>query len=156
MLTAIALGSNLGDSAALIDSAINQLSKIADSDAPFLRASIHRTKPVGCPPGSPDFLNTVVAFEYSGTALDLLRHTQRIEREFGRTTAEVRNAPRLIDLDIIFFGNEISSIPPLVLPHPRTALRRFVLAPFAEILPGLVLPGQSATVHELLECLREA
>lgn len=134
----IALGSNLGDAAANIALAIARLEAISIPGEPVLKASILRTAPVNCPPGSPDFLNTVVEIAFDGTPRELLSHTQRIERDLGRVPNPVRNAPRVIDVDILYLGDEVHNDGDLVLPHPRMMERDFVLLPLAEIRPDLV------------------
>jgi 2-amino-4-hydroxy-6-hydroxymethyldihydropteridine diphosphokinase len=73
-----------------------------------------------------------------------------MEKAFGRKPKQVLNEPRPLDLDLIAFGAERRNTPELTLPHPRAHRRRFVLAPLAEIVPDLVLPGQTSTVRELL------
>jgi len=148
--TFIALGSNLGDSVAVIRQAISQLQRF--STAPLLESSLWQTSPVDCPPGSPRFVNAVVALmpRADETPESLLMKLQRLEKEFGREHKSVLNEPRPLDLDLIAFGNEVRNTLELILPHPRAHLRRFVLLPLNEIAPKLVLPGQSATISELL------
>jgi 2-amino-4-hydroxy-6-hydroxymethyldihydropteridine diphosphokinase len=80
----------------------------------------------------------------------LLTHLQFLEKEIGRQPKKVLNEPRVIDLDLIAFGQQIISTPDLILPHPRAHLRSFVLAPLSEIWPDYVLPAQQKTVSELL------
>ncbi len=108
-----------------------------------------------CPPGSPDFVNAVVAFapQPGETPESLLRKLQAMESEFGRTPKKVLNEPRPLDLDLIAFGEERRNSPELTLPHPRAHQRRFVLQPLAEIAPELVLAGHRRTVVELLRQL---
>jgi 2-amino-4-hydroxy-6-hydroxymethyldihydropteridine diphosphokinase len=133
---AIALGSNLGDRESNIATAISKLRKLASPGAPFLTASTYDTEPKDCPPDSPRFLNTAVAFDYPGSdPLELLRHTQAIESDLGRETKPIRNAPRLIDIDILIFGETQLDHPLLQLPHPRINERPFVYLPLREILP---------------------
>jgi 2-amino-4-hydroxy-6-hydroxymethyldihydropteridine diphosphokinase len=133
---AIALGSNLGDRGANIAAAISRLREIASPGTPFLTASIHDTEPKDCPPGSPRFLNTAVAFDYPGSdPLELLGITQAIEVDLGREPNPTRNAPRLIDIDILLFGETVLDHPLLQLPHPRIDERPFVHLPLREILP---------------------
>jgi 2-amino-4-hydroxy-6-hydroxymethyldihydropteridine diphosphokinase len=83
----------------------------------------------------------------------LLAKLQSLEKEFGRQPKKVLNEPRPLDLDLIAFGAEVRTTPMLTLPHPRAQLRRFVLQPLVEIAPGLILPGQTRTVAELLRTL---
>lgn len=154
-LAVVALGSNLGDSEAFLRQAVDRLRAL--SDQPLRVSSFHRTAPVDCPPGSPDFLNAVVVFHPrpDETPESLLARLQRIEAEFGRQRTGTRNAPRPLDLDLIAFGGETRRGDTLILPHPRAATRRFVLAPLAEVAPDLILPGASRTVGELLAALGE-
>ena len=146
----IALGSNQGDPRANVERALERLAEF--SDGPVLSSSLHETEPVDCPPGSPGFVNAVVVIRPrpGETPETLLGKLQALEKEFGRTPKRVLNEPRSLDLDLIAFGGERRATPQLVLPHPRAHQRRFVLAPLAEIAPDLVLPGQTATVAQLL------
>lgn len=136
---AIALGSNIGDREANIAAAIEGLREIATANEPFLTASLHDTEPQDCPPDSPRFLNTAIDLHYEGfDPLELLRLTQALERKFGREPAPVRNAPRVIDIDILLFGEIKLDHPSLQLPHPRIHERPFVLLPLREIRPDFV------------------
>jgi 2-amino-4-hydroxy-6-hydroxymethyldihydropteridine diphosphokinase len=146
----LALGSNLGDRLAHLREARELLRQVAVPSAPSLQAPIYQTEPVGCPAGSPDFFNTVVEIGFAGTPFELLDHTQAIERQLGRRATPERNAPRVIDVDILYFGDQSVDAGLLVLPHPRITTRRFVLQPLAAIRPELVLPGDTVTVHEHL------
>jgi len=131
---AIALGSNLGDRAAHLAAAIAALREVATPGEPFLTASLHDTAPQDCPPDSPRFLNTVIDLHYPGTdPLALLAETQAIERTLGREPNSTRNAPRIIDIDILLFGDISLNHPALELPHPRIRERPFVLLPLREI-----------------------
>jgi 2-amino-4-hydroxy-6-hydroxymethyldihydropteridine diphosphokinase len=150
----IALGSNLGASTDLFSEVIPRLRSLSDSK--LLESSWWKTSPVDCPPGSPDFLNAVVAFkprpETSGHSL--LVELQSLEKEFGRRPKKVINEPRPLDLDIIAFKNEIRNDSSLTLPHPRAHQRRFVLQPLVEIASDLILPGFEYPVNTLLERLK--
>ena len=149
-LAIIALGSNLGDSVALIDQAIVALEKF--SDQPALRSSFWRSEPVDCPPGSPDFVNVVVAIKPSPTDTpeNLLGKLQAIERQLGRGPKQIDNEPRPIDLDLIAFGNHQISNEYLTVPHPRAHLRKFVVGPLAEIVPDFKAPGWVGEASSLL------
>jgi 2-amino-4-hydroxy-6-hydroxymethyldihydropteridine diphosphokinase len=159
-LSYVALGSNLGDSRQNILDAMARLQSF--SNKPVLKSSLWQTSPVDCPPGSPKFLNAVVAFvpRTGETPESLLIKLRGLETEFGRAPKTVLNEARPLDLDLIAFGNEIRSAAPkrseggsspeLILPHPRATMRRFVLQPLSEIAPELILPGQGKTVAELL------
>lgn len=146
---AISLGGNLGEVAANFRVAIAAL---AASGLGGIRTSrIIRTAPVGCPPGTPDFLNMALTGVWSGDARELLRTCQRIEVAAGRPPEHGRNQPRPLDLDLILFGDAAIAEPPeLIVPHPRAAARRFVLVPLAEIAPDWVFPDSGRRVDELL------
>jgi 2-amino-4-hydroxy-6-hydroxymethyldihydropteridine diphosphokinase len=146
----IALGSNLGDPLANLQAAIDCLREIATPGEPFLQASIDQTEPLQCPADSPIFYNSVVEIHYTGDALSLLKMTQAIEKKLGRAATPVRNAPRIIDVDLLYFGDEVIHTEHLVLPHPRIAERRFVLEPLAEIRSEMILPGQPLSVAQIL------
>jgi 2-amino-4-hydroxy-6-hydroxymethyldihydropteridine diphosphokinase len=152
----IALGSNLGASEQILQEAMARLQEF--SDQPLRCSSLWRTSPVGCPPGSPWFFNAVVVLapREHETPEGLLARLLALEKEFGRGPTTVRNAPRPLDLDLIAFGRETRATRDLVLPHPRTHLRRFVLQPLAEIAAELVLPGQTEPVKSLLARLGDA
>lgn len=149
----IALGSNLGDRLAHLHAACDALREVATPGEPFLQATVYQTEPLQCPPGSPSFYNTVVEIGFDGDPLTLLELTQAIEKRLGRTAGSERNAPRVIDVDLLYFGDCILDTGALVLPHPRIGERRFVLQPLAGIRPDLVLPGHPFEIARLLENL---
>jgi 2-amino-4-hydroxy-6-hydroxymethyldihydropteridine diphosphokinase len=146
----IALGSNLGDRLAHLRAACDALREIATPGEAFLQAAVYQTEPLRCPPGSPYFYNTVVEIAFGGSPLTLLELTQSIERKLGRTASHERNAPRVIDVDLLYFGNEIIDSGNLILPHPRIGERRFVLQPLADIRPELILPRFTLDIAGLL------
>ncbi|MFO1460459.1 MAG: 2-amino-4-hydroxy-6-hydroxymethyldihydropteridine diphosphokinase [Verrucomicrobiota bacterium] len=147
----VALGSNLGDSPEILRRAMNRLDLLASK--PVVRSSLWCSTPVDCPPDSPVFTNAVVGLDprASETPESLLRQLQALEVEFGRRPKQVHNEARPLDLDLICWGVEQRNTSFLILPHPRAHLRRFVLAPLAELDPGLRLPGQRHTIAEWLE-----
>jgi 2-amino-4-hydroxy-6-hydroxymethyldihydropteridine diphosphokinase len=110
-------------------------------------SSFYETEPVGGPP-QPMYLNAVAEIECSLSARELLRHLQRIENELGRKR-EGKDFPRTIDLDILFFGNQVIDEPDLKVPHPRLHERSFVLDPLNEIAPEVVHPVLRVTVETL-------
>ena len=150
----IALGGNLGDAQANVREAMARLAAFSSTHP--LRSSLWRSAPVDCPPGSPDFINAVVALTPLPrfTPESLLSELQAMEQEFGRQTKKVLNEARPLDLDLIAWGGEVRNTPTLTLPHPRAHLRRFVLQPLSELAPDLVLPGQTLSVAELLAGLK--
>lgn len=153
VLAVIALGSNVGDSPAILARAIERLEFF--STLPLLKSSFWQTTPVDCPPGSPPFVNAVIGLapRHGETPESLLEKLLLLEKEFGRTVKKVVNEPRRLDLDLITFGQETRGSKQLILPHPRAHLRRFVLQPLSEIAPDLVLPGQRSSVATLLAVL---
>jgi 2-amino-4-hydroxy-6-hydroxymethyldihydropteridine diphosphokinase len=150
----IALGSNLGDRLANLRAACTCLREIATVGETVLTAPVYQTEPLLCPPGSPEFLNTVIEIDFTGTAMELLATTRTIEQKLGRTPAAERNAPRVIDIDLLYFGDETIGNDSLTLPHPRIGERRFVLQPLVDIRPDLILPGQTLNIADLLQNLR--
>ena len=150
VLAFIALGSNLGNSKENILLGMRRLQEL--SDEPLLKSALWRTAPVDCPPGSPEFVNAVVALvpRRAETPETLLRKLQALERDFGREPKKFPNEPRPLDLDLIAFGHETRATQELALPHPRAHLRRFVLQPLSELAPELILPGQRKTVAQFL------
>ncbi|MBK1830342.1 2-amino-4-hydroxy-6-hydroxymethyldihydropteridine diphosphokinase [Verrucomicrobiaceae bacterium R5-34] len=149
----IALGSNLGNRLTHLQVARDMLRKLVPEDTVYLQAPIYQSEPVDCPAESPDFFNTVIEIDYIGTPFELLEHTQGIEFHFGRGIVHQRNAPRIIDLDILYFGDEVVKESILNIPHQQLTSRRFVLQPLADIRPQLVLPGDTATIAEHLQHL---
>jgi 2-amino-4-hydroxy-6-hydroxymethyldihydropteridine diphosphokinase len=149
----IGLGSNRGDSVAIVGAAMDRLERLAAGA--LRRSRLWRTSPVDCPPGSADFVNAAVAFEPLPdlTPESLLAALKALEAEFGRTAPAERNAPRELDLDLLLFHAEIRDRPEFMLPHPRAVDRRFVLAPAAEVLPDATWPGTDRTVRDLLAAL---
>src|SRR4051794_35190856 len=130
---AIALGANLGDRALTMRRAIHELREIVH----VVRvSSFLETEPVDAPPGSPRFLNAVVLGYTALAPLQLLEAMQAIEAKLGRRRTRVRNAPRTIDLDLIFHGAHRARTRQLTLPHPRYRQRDFVMKPLREVWPA--------------------
>ena len=135
----VGVGSNLGDSRALVTSAIDRIAAWP-STRNLLRAPLYRTPPFG-PVAQPDFVNSVAAFLTTLDAHALLAELRAIEHALGREPARERWGPRAIDLDLLARGAERIADEVLTLPHPGIAERAFVLLPLADVAPGLVVPG---------------
>lgn len=113
-------------------------------------SSLYRSAPVGFRE-QPDFINAVVQVETGLNARDLLRHLLELEQRRGRVR-EFRNAPRILDLDLLLHGDRAFHDPELTLPHPRMHERAFVLLPLCEIAPHCVIPGRGAAADLLVCC----
>jgi 2-amino-4-hydroxy-6-hydroxymethyldihydropteridine diphosphokinase len=142
----LSLGSNLGDRAGNLRSAIAflpsanlQISKVS---------AFYETEPVDFL-DQPWFLNCVLAGETDSDAITLLRALRKIEFDLG-SQKEFAKGPRLLDIDILLFGDVTMETPELQIPHPRMLERNFVLAPLAEIAPQLRHPSWPGTVQQLL------
>jgi 2-amino-4-hydroxy-6-hydroxymethyldihydropteridine diphosphokinase len=146
----IALGSNLGDRLKMLQNARDQIRMIAGVRPPVAQSAIYQTTPVNCEPRAGDFYNAVIEIGFENSAELLLAALREIEASLGRAGEHHRNVSRTIDLDLLYFGELQLEQEQLQLPHPRVAQRAFVLLPLADIEPDLRLPGQTATVRELL------
>ena len=148
----LSLGSNLGDRAANLESAIGALPHAGVRVV--RRSSLYETEPVDFL-AQPWFLNCVVEAETSLTPGQLLRALQGIESMLGSRKL-VPRGPRIIDLDILFYGTSKIRTEEMEIPHPRMASRRFVLAPLAELVPGMHHPTLGVTIAELLATAQDA
>ena len=146
----IALGSNLGNRQ---DNLNRALAALAATVAITARSSVYETDPAYVL-DQPSFLNMVVAGDTAVPAQSLLSELKRIEVDIGRVPTR-RNGPRVIDLDILYYGNQVIETGRLVVPHPRLSERLFVLEPLAEIAPDMRHPGSDLTARAMLERLRE-
>ncbi len=145
-LVYIAMGSNVGDRAAMLARAVEEMNQ---AGLRVLRqSSLYATQPAGGPPQA-WFLNAVVEAETEWLPLRLLHALQKIERTLGRRRMVIRG-PRTLDLDVLFYGGSVIRSRELEVPHPRLAQRRFVLAPLAELAPALSHPLLHKTMIELL------
>jgi 2-amino-4-hydroxy-6-hydroxymethyldihydropteridine diphosphokinase len=149
----LALGSNLGDRRHNLESTIERL-EAAGVRVPA-RSSIYETAPQQFL-DQPWFLNQVLEAETSLFPIQLLRLTQRVEREMGRDRgpAAIPKGPRLIDIDILLYGQAAVDTPQLVIPHPAMLERRFVLEPLVEIAPGLRHPVTGKSFASLLPSVK--
>lgn len=132
----IALGSNLNDPRKQIEKALLALDNLPDT-LRLKTSKLYQTKPVG-PQQQSDFINAVVKYETSLPPLTLLAELKQIEQQQGRTLT-YRWGPRVIDLDILLYGDQKMDLPELTIPHPHMLERLFVLIPLQEIEPEIIL-----------------
>jgi 2-amino-4-hydroxy-6-hydroxymethyldihydropteridine diphosphokinase len=144
-LAYIGLGSNLGDREALIRRAAGLVGARRLS-------SLLETQPWGFV-NQPKFLNAAAEIETPLSPRQLLVHLLDVERRLGRERIGPRWGPRTIDLDLLLYGDDSIDEPGLVVPHPRLTKREFALRPLAELVPGLIIPG-NGTVQEALAGLQ--
>jgi 2-amino-4-hydroxy-6-hydroxymethyldihydropteridine diphosphokinase len=147
----IGLGSNQGNRHEILDAAVARLRECPQVTL-IARSAWHETAPIGGPVGQEDFLNGALTLETSLAPHELLAVLRQIEDQFGRQRTG-RWAPRTIDLDLLLYDELVLNTPTLVLPHPRLAVRRFVLAPAAEVAGAMRHPTIRWTVARLLEHL---
>jgi 2-amino-4-hydroxy-6-hydroxymethyldihydropteridine diphosphokinase len=146
----IALGSNVGDRAATLLSAITRIDAIPGVAVRRISRFLE-TAPEGGPAEQGPYLNAAACLETSLEPEGLLESLQEVEAAFGRDRSrEQRWGPRTLDLDILLIDQQVLSSDRLTVPHPRMHQRRFVLEPLALIAPEVVVPGQAKTVADLL------
>ena len=147
-LVYLGVGSNLGDRLAHFRAARTLLID-CEKFREMTWSGIFETRPMGGPQGQGNYLNAVVRARTELGPRDVLAHCQSIERELGRSQGE-RWGPRVIDLDLLLYGERVIERPGLIVPHPRLHQRRFVLEPLAELAPSLIHPRLSLDVKTML------
>ncbi len=147
-LVYLSLGSNIGDRAANLNAAIDRLRVLGEVVAV---SSFYETEPVEFI-AQAWFLNCAVALDTEKTPQQLLAGIVDIEQQLGRRRGR-KKGPRIIDLDILLFGNSIVDDPGLTIPHPAMHERRFALEPLAEIAPDALHPVLQQTIRELRDAL---
>jgi 2-amino-4-hydroxy-6-hydroxymethyldihydropteridine diphosphokinase len=143
----VGVGSNLGDRWGRLALAAKEL-RAAHRVALVKASRVYDAAPLG--PPQPRYLNAALELETELHPIDLLDLLQEIEQTGGRVRGVERWGPRTLDLDLLMYGDTVVRVPRLVVPHPGLAVRRFVLAPLAELCPDQVVPGTGRTVAQLL------
>ncbi len=143
----VGLGSNLDDPGRQIEAAFELLQEIPETRL-IARSSIYRSAPFGGVE-QPDFINAAAALLTRLTAQELLGKFQKIERTSGRERDGLRWGPRVLDLDLLVFSDQVIEEPGLSVPHPGIAERNFVLLPLRDLAPDLIIPGlgRVASIH---------
>ena len=149
----VGLGANLGDPRAQIGAALEALHRIPATRL-IGQSSLYRSAPLGYA-GQPDFLNAVAQIQTELVPRKLLDALLAIERSLGRSRS-FANAPRTLDLDLLLYDRRVIDEPGLQVPHPRMHTRAFVLAPLAELDPGIAIPGQGEVAPLLAACAGQA
>jgi 2-amino-4-hydroxy-6-hydroxymethyldihydropteridine diphosphokinase len=147
----VGLGANLGDPERMLSAAVEDLARL-DDVAVVRRSSLYAAAALG--PPQAEFRNAVVRLETGRSPQSLLAALMAVERAHGRVRSE-RLGPRLLDLDILLWGERIVDAPGLHIPHPELHRRRFALEPLAELDPGALHPVLQKTVAELLVGVRD-
>jgi 2-amino-4-hydroxy-6-hydroxymethyldihydropteridine diphosphokinase len=146
----LALGSNIGDRKVNLRQALVLLSKNVDIEAV---SAIYESDPVGYTQ-QPLFLNMVLKGSTSLKPKELLKYAKEIEAKLGRKPS-FQNAPRPIDIDILFYDNKVMNTKELTIPHPRITVRSFVLVPLNEISADFMHPGNNRAIKHLVKDLGE-
>ena len=144
----LSLGSNLGDRASNLRTAIE---KLAGTGQVVASSSLYETEPVEVT-AQPWFLNCAVKLDTEKMPRQLISAILNLEQEMGRHRKQ-QKGPRTIDIDILLFGSSIIEIPSLTIPHPKLHERRFVLEPLAEIAPDARHPVFKRAIRELRDAL---
>ena len=144
VMACVALGANLGDAVGTVQQALRDIAGLSETQL-VNASSLYRSAPYEAQ--GPDFINAVALVHTQLSPLALLHALQALELQHGRERPYL-NAPRTLDLDVIFYGDVVLKTPELTLPHPRWHERAFVLLPLAEVWPEGVSATQLAAVKD--------
>lgn len=156
MRLAIGLGSNLPPRRHWLIQGRRAILAAAGPQTDLRQGPVYESEPENCPPGSPPFLNTAMEIDVTGhDPLEFLRVCQKIERSLGRPEKHLRpqNAPRTLDIDLLYIVGSSYESDDLIIPHPRLATRAFVLRPLAAIAAKRCIHPHGPTIASLLAAL---
>lgn len=148
----LGLGGNLGHPLSLFDKVVAHFAALPGASE-VQESPRYESEPVDST--GPNYVNSVLALNWAGTAIALLEACMGIEQQLGRVRTE-RNAPRVIDVDLLLFGQNHIELPDLTVPHPRMHLRRFVLQPLIDLNPNISIPGAGLASQCLLGTLDQS
>ena len=150
----LSLGSNLGDRATNLIEAKRRIAGIPGVHI-VAQSPLYETEPVGVKPEYKDieFLNAILVIESIKPPSELHLLLTNVERDIGRQRTTDKYAPRTVDIDLIYAGDETIDRAGLKIPHPMWAKRRFVLQPLSDVRPNLILPGADKTVAQILAAM---
>lgn len=151
-LTYILLGTNLGDKGTNLKKSCIELQTIAESE--IFHSGIYRSAAWGYESEN-YFLNQCIGFYTSLTAIELLEKCQEIEKRMGRLKTKSGYEDRIIDIDILLFGNQKIEIPNLIIPHPRMEQRSFALLPLCELAGKTIHPVYNISINDLLKSCKD-
>lgn len=140
----LGLGSNIGNRSQNLTTALTELTQFGTI---LKKSQIYETEPIGYK-NQEDFLNMAIEISTILSPIELIVRLEEIEHKMGRIK-EIPDGPRIIDLDILLFGNEIIDTPSLKIPHPKLQKRKFVLQPLSEIAGKLIHPVLNQSIQEL-------
>jgi 2-amino-4-hydroxy-6-hydroxymethyldihydropteridine diphosphokinase len=136
----IGIGSNVGERRQFVRDAVAALDALDEVEVLDV-SSLYETSPIGGPPQR-SFINLAVKLETGLEPRGLLEACKAIESRFGREPSDIRWGPRVVDLDILLYGEEKVNEPDLEIPHPRLRERKFALIPLLEMEPGIAVPWE--------------
>ena len=148
MIIFLSLGSNIGDRLKNLKTAI-ELIKIEQGIEVITQSKVYETSPMEYKEQD-FFLNQVIEIDSNIDALSLLELFKRIEFQIGRKKTKYKNMPRIIDIDILSYGDFIINNHNLFIPHPKIKFRKFILKPWTDIAPNYILPSSKNTIKDLL------
>ncbi|MEE9613479.1 MAG: 2-amino-4-hydroxy-6-hydroxymethyldihydropteridine diphosphokinase [Thermodesulfobacteriota bacterium] len=149
----ISIGSNLGNRVSNVERAVGMLPRLCRGSKVLKSSSLYETSPWGVT-DQPPFINCVIEIETGLAPLKLLEGLKAVETEMGREPS-ARWDPRLIDLDIVFYGDRVMDEEALIIPHPHAHRRAFVMVPMGEIAPEFTHPVLEEKAEELARTLTE-